>query len=91
MVRYSTTSWKNLQSNKMGKTYNQKSRKFDDEISSQRSGKHAKHANNRKTGGMKTLNSYAEDDYDDFDLNDDSFDEEIELNDEIQIQHIKQR
>lgn len=75
----------------MGKTYNQKSRKFDDEISSQRSGKHAKHANNRKTGGMKTLNSYAEDDYDDFDLNDDSFDEEIELNDEIQIQHIKQR
>lgn len=73
----------------MGKTYNNSSRKFDDEISSGRSGKHHKHSNNRKTGGMKTLNSYADEDYDDFDLNDDSFDDEIELSDEIQIQHTK--
>ena len=73
----------------MGKTYNNTSRKFDDEISSQRSGKHHKHSNNRKTGGMKTLNSYADEDYDDFDLNDDSFDDEIEISDEIQIQHTK--
>ena len=75
----------------MGKTYNKQTRKFDDEISSGRSGKHAKHANNRKTGGMKTLNSYAEDDYEDFDLNEDSFDDEFDVHDEIQIQHIKQR
>lgn len=75
----------------MGKTYNKQSRKFEDEISSGRSGKHSKHSNNRKTGGMKTLNSYVEEDYDDFDLNDDSFDEEIELNDEIYIQHTKNK
>lgn len=65
----------------MGKTYNQKQRKFDDEISSGRSGKHSKHANNRKTGGMKTLNSYADEDYDDY------FDDEVEISDEIFIEH----
>lgn len=36
---------------------------------------------------MKTLNSYVEDDYDDFDLNDDSFDDEIQIDDDIHIQH----
>lgn len=41
----------------------------------------------KKTGGMRTLNSYVEEDYDDYDLNDDSFDDGIELDDEIQIQH----
>lgn len=70
----------------MGKTYHKNSRHNDDESPSSRSGKHAKHANNRKTGGMRTLNSYVEEDYDDFDLNDDAFDDEFELNDEITIQ-----
>ena len=70
----------------MGKTYQKNSRRFDDEVSSGRSGKHAKHSNNRKSGGMRTLNSYVEEDYDDFDLNDDAFDDEFEVNDEISIQ-----
>jgi len=68
----------------MGKTYHKNQNKFDEEISSQRSGKHSKHSNGKKTGGMKTLNSYVEEDYDD-----DSFDDEFELNDEITIQHIQ--
>ena len=71
----------------MGKTYH-KQRRYDDDISSERSGKHAKHSNNRKSGGMRTLNSYVEEDYD---LEDDVFDDEVELNDEISIQHTKQR
>jgi len=72
----------------MGKTYHKQSTRYDDEKSSGRSGKHSNHSNNRKSGGMKTLNSYVEEDYD---FDDGIFDDEIELNDEIQIQHIKQR
>ena len=78
----------------MGRTYNKSTRSFDeydDRVSSGRSGKHAKHTNGKKTGGMKTLNSYVEEDYDDYDLNDDSFDEEIEIDDEIYIQYIKNK
>ena len=70
----------------MGKTYQKNSRRYDDDTPSGRSGKHANHSNNRKSGGMRTLNSYVEEDYDDFDLNDDSFDDEIELDDNISIQ-----
>ena len=77
-------SRKKFQSYKMGKTYTNKSKKFDDEVTSQRSGKHAKHTNNRKTGGMKTLNSYADEDYD---FDDDPFDDEVGIEDEIFIQH----
>ena len=57
----------------MGRTYNNQSRRFDDDFSSGRSGKAAKHSNNRKSGGIKTLNSYAEEDYDNltFDSEDD--------------------
>jgi hypothetical protein len=65
----------------MGKTYHKNSKRFDDEQTSGRSGKQAKHANGRKTGGMKTLNSYVEDDFDD------DFFDDIELTDEINIQH----
>lgn len=67
----------------MGKSY-KNSKRFDDEQSSGRSGKHSKHSNNRKTGGMKTLNSYAEDEYD---LNDSDFDDGVDIQDDIQIQH----
>jgi hypothetical protein len=66
----------------MGKTYQKQPKRFEDEQTSGRSGKHAKHSNGRKSGGMKTLNSYVDEDYD-------SFDEEVELTDEIQIQHTK--
>jgi hypothetical protein len=71
----------------MGKTYTKNSRRFDDEDTSGRTGKHAKHSNNRKGGGMKTLNSYVEEDYDFDDY--DPFDDEVELQDDIQIEHTK--
>jgi len=66
----------------MGKTFKKQASVYDDEFSSKRSGKHANHANGRKTGGMKTLNSYVE-----FDLNDDDFDDEVGIQDDIKIQH----
>jgi hypothetical protein len=68
----------------MGKTYHKNSKKFEEEQTSGRSGKHAKHANNKKSGGMKTLNSYVDEDYDD-----PFFDEVDSISDEIFIQHIK--
>ncbi len=70
----------------MGKTYKKQTRQYDDEQTSGRSGKHAKHSNNKKSGGMKTLNSYVEED---IDFDDDIFDDDIELTDEIDIQHIQ--
>ena len=69
----------------MGKTYHKNSKKFDEE-SSGRSGKPARHASGKKTGGMRTLNSYVDED---IDLDDDIFDDDIEMTDEIDIQHIQ--
>ena len=67
----------------MGKTYNKQSKKYDEEFGG-RSGKPAKHSNNKKSGGMRTLNSYAdEEDYED------PFDDEVGIQDEIFIQHIQ--
>ena len=68
----------------MGRTYYKSSKNFDDGNTSGSSGKPARHANGRKTGGMRTINNYVETDYD---LNDEDFDDEVELNDEISIQH----
>ena len=78
MVKSSSILKKNLQSDTMGKTYNKQ--RTDDEFSGKRSGK----STGKKGGGMKTLNSYVDEDYD---LNDDSFDDEVEISDDIQIQH----
>jgi hypothetical protein len=72
----------------MGRTYHKASKNFDEGNSSERSGKPARHANGRKTGGMRTLNSYVEDDYD---LNDEDFDDGVDLEDDIQIQHTKNK
>lgn len=69
----------------MGKTYHKQATRYEDEAPQKRSGKNS---NNRKGGGMRTLNSYVEEDYD---LEDDTFDEYIEIDDEISIQHIKKR
>jgi hypothetical protein len=66
----------------MGKTYQKNQKRFDDETSG-RSGKHANHSNNKKNGGMKTLNSYVEEDYED------PFEDDFEISDEIFIQHTK--
>jgi hypothetical protein len=63
----------------MGKTYNKQ--RQDDEFSGKRSGK----STGKKGGGMKTLNSYVEEDYDD------PFADEVDgITDQIFIQHIKQ-
>lgn len=68
----------------MGKTYKSQSHRYDDEFASGRSGKHKKHSSGKKTGGMRTLNSYAEDeDYGD------PFDDDVGVTDEIYIQHIQ--
>ena len=49
----------------MGKTYQKNPRRFDDDIPSGRSGNNNKHNNGKKTGGMRTLNSYVEEEYND--------------------------
>lgn len=72
----------------MGRTYLKSSKPFDDTEFGNRSGKPAKHSNGKKTGGMRTINSYVEEDYD---LNDEDFDDDIELNDNIEIQHTKNK
>ena len=64
----------------MGKTYHKNSKKFEEDFSGQRSGK----TTGKKGGGMKTLNSYVDED---IDLDDDIFDDDIEMTDDIQIQH----
>ena len=66
----------------MGKTYKNYSQKWEEETSG-RSGKPKKHTNGKKTGGMKTLNSYVEEEDDDY------FDDDIEISDSISIQHTK--
>ena len=64
----------------MGKTYNKK--KTDNEFSGKRSGK----STGKNGGGMKTLNSYVEEE---LDFDDDIFNDDIEMTDDIQIQHIQ--
>lgn len=68
----------------MGKTYKNQSHRYDDEFTSGRSGKHKKHSSGKKTGGMRTLNSYAEDE----DCGD-PFEDDVGIVDEIYIQHIQ--
>ena len=70
----------------MGRTYHKSSRSFDETEFGNRFGKPAKHSNGKKTGGMKTLNSYVEEDYD---FDDTPFDDDVEINDEITIKHTK--
>jgi hypothetical protein len=67
----------------MGKTYKKNP---SDDYSGGNSGKPKKHVSGKKTGGMRTINSYVEEDYD---FDDDSFNDEIEIHDDIQIQHTK--
>ena len=65
----------------MGKTYHKNSKKFEEDFSGQRSGK----TTGKKGGGMKTLNSFVDEEYDD------PFVDEIDgITDEIFIQHTKQ-
>ena len=74
----------------MGKTYKRQSHHYDDDQNSGRSGKHAKHSNGKKSGGMKTLNSYVEENYE-FENDVNPFEDDIEINDEIYIQHISNK
>jgi hypothetical protein len=72
----------------MGRTYYKSSKPLDDSEFGNRSGKPAKHASGKKTGGMRTINNYVEEDYD---LNNEDFDDDIELDDNIEIQHTKNK
>jgi hypothetical protein len=65
----------------MGKTYKKQPSNYDDEFASRRSGKNT---NSRKSGGMKTLNSYVDEESDE-----DPFVDDIGIEDEIFIQHIQ--
>lgn len=55
--------------------------KFDDE--ERKVGKRPKHASNRKGQGMRVLNTFDEDDYED------PFDDGLDIDDEIFITHTK--
>jgi hypothetical protein len=72
----------------MGRTYYKSSKNYDDSDFGNRSGKPAKHSSGKKTGGMRTINNYVEDDYD---LNNENFNDDVELDDKIQIQHTKHK
>lgn len=61
----------------MGKTYRQQGSKFDDERNNRR-GKHAGHANGRKSGGMRIINHV-------YDEEDEFFDDDVIIEDEITI------
>lgn len=71
----------------MGKTFKNHTTRYEDEYSSGRGGKHSKHNNGKKTGGMRMLNSYADENFGD----DDPFDDDIGITDEIFIEHTKRR
>jgi hypothetical protein len=72
----------------MGRTYYKSSKNYDDSDFGNRSGKPAKHSSGKKTGGMRTINNYVEDDYD---LNNEDFNDDVELDDKISIQHTKNK
>lgn len=67
----------------MGKTVRHQP-SFDDEHQGSRRGKHHRHANNRKTGGMKYINVYEEDE-------DDIFDDDVTIEDEIIINKTREK
>ena len=62
----------------MGKTYRHQESRYDDDRRSERAGKHTKHSNNRKQGGMRILNDHQYED-------DDYFDEDVDITDEIEL------
>jgi len=73
----------------MGKTYYKNSRRYDDEENSGRSAKHPKYSYEpRRRGGMKTLNKFVEQYYE---YDDSPFDDDIEIEDNITIQHTKDK
>lgn len=69
----------------MGKTYRKNS--SGDDYASPKSGKNRNHANGKKTGGMRTLNSYVEEE-DEFE-DDDTFNDDVGISDSVHIRHTK--
>lgn len=61
----------------MGRTFRKETRDYDEKQSG-RKGKHHSHSNNRKTGGMRIINDFYDDD-------DDLFDDEVHVTDKIDI------
>lgn len=68
----------------MGRTYYKTSKNFDELNFGKHLGKPAKHASGKKTSGMRMLNNYVETDYD---LDNDTFNDDVDLKDNISIQH----
>lgn len=60
----------------MGHTYKRPQHKFDDEQYSGRKGKHAKHTNNHKFGGLQILNAWV-DEAETLELSDESVESDI--------------
>ena len=61
----------------MGRTFRKENRDYDEKQSG-RKGKHHSHSNNRKTGGMRIIKDFYDDD-------DDLFDDEVHVTDKIRI------
>lgn len=69
----------------MGRTLH-KQRTFDDDDRSKKNSRGTKHSRNIPGQGMRVINSLYGEDYDD-----DNFDDDVEISDEISIVHIKAR
>lgn len=67
----------------MGKTSHKHSKKYDDEERSHRNNRGAKHSRNIPGQGMRVINDYYEDEDDDY------FDDELDITDEVVIKHTK--
>lgn len=63
----------------MGRTYrNNNASRFDEESKSGRKAKHSGHSNNKRSGGMRVLN-------DPFGEDEDYFDDDVYMDDEIEL------
>lgn len=67
----------------MGKTSHKHSKKYDDEDRSHRNNRGAKHSRNIPGQGMRVINGYYDDEDDDY------FDDELDISDEVVIVHTK--
>lgn len=67
----------------MGKTSHKHSKKYDDEDRPHRSHKGAKHSRNIPGHGMRVINGYYDDEDDDY------FEDELDVIDEVKIEHTR--
>lgn len=67
----------------MGKTSYKHSKKYEDEDRTHRNNRGAKHSRNIPGQGMRVINDYYDDEDDDY------FDDELDITDEVVIKHTK--